>query len=194
MARREKSKNASRWMGRGFEYFEDQALNRARMRLGVLTTFVFLAFTSLGLRIADISIAVQANLDSPQSQFVEQARHRAEIVDRGGRLLARNVDIVSLGADPREVWDPAVAGESLSPLLSTLDEDTIVRRLASGQHFVWLERRISPQLHYDVHNLGLPGVRFVEEQRRVYPHGQTLSHLVGFPMSMGLALAALSLD
>ncbi len=193
MAGRGKKDDMARWMGRGFEYFEDQALTRARMRLGVLTMFVFMAFTSLGLRIADISIAVQANVEDPAVGFVDQARRRAEIVDRGGRLLARNVDIVSLGADPREVWDPVLAGQSLAPLISNLDQDTLIRRLGSGRHFVWLERRISPQQHYDVHNLGLPGIRFVEEQRRVYPHGRTLAHLVGFSDVDGAGISGLEL-
>jgi len=183
----------SQWTGKGFEYFEDQALARARIRLGVLTTFVFLGFTAIGIRLTDISIAVQANTNTETVSVVEQARHRAEIVDRHGRLLARNVEITSLGADPRQVWDPVLSAENLLPHLNNLDEDTIVRRLASSRHFVWLERRISPQQHFDVHSLGLPGMLFVEEQRRVYPHGHSLSHLVGFSNVDGEGIGGLEL-
>ena len=193
MAPRGRDKDTPRWAGKGFEYFEDQALSRARMRLLVLTVFVFLGFTSIGLRLADISIGAQANTNGGSISAVNHARHRAEIVDREGRLLARNVDIVSLGADPREVWDPELSAESLGPYLNTLSEDTLVRRLASDRHFVWLERRISPQQHYDIHNLGLPGMQFVEEQRRVYPHGQSLSHLVGFSNVDGEGIGGLEL-
>jgi len=182
-----------RWAGRGAEYFEDQALGRARMRLGLLTMGIALAFGVVGLRLADISIAAQATLEHPAQTVVERARHRAELVDRRGTLLARNVDIVSLGADPREVWDPVVAAHAMLPYLPGADEDTLVRRLSSDRHFVWLERRISPQQHYDIHNLGLGGIRFVDEQRRVYPYRNIFAHLVGYSDVDGEGLAGLEL-
>lgn len=182
-----------RWAGRDAEYFENQALGRARMRLGLLTMCVFGAFMTVGLRLADISIAAQANVEAPALTVVERARHRAELVDRRGTLLARNVDIVSLGADPRDVWDPVVAAHSMLPYLLNADEDTLVRRLSSSRHFVWLERRITPQQHYDIHNLGLGGMRFVEEQRRVYPYRNTFAHLVGYSDVDGEGLSGLEL-
>jgi len=182
-----------RWAGRDSEYFENQALGRARMRLGLLTMCVFGAFMTVGLRLADISIAAQANVEAPTLTVVERARHRAELVDRRGTLLARNVDIVSLGADPRDIWDPVVAARSMLPYLPNADEDTLVRRLSSNRHFVWLERRITPQQHYDIHNLGLGGMRFVEEQRRVYPYRNTFSHLVGYSNVDGEGLSGLEL-
>lgn len=181
-----------RWAGHGAEYFENQALGRARMRLGMLTMCVFAAFTAVGLRLADISMAVQANAE-PTSAVVERARHRAELVDRRGDLLARNAEIVSLGADPRDVWDPVETAHRILPYLPGADEDTMVRRLSSGRHFVWLERRVTPQQHYDIHNLGLGGIQFVEEQRRVYPRGHSLSHLVGYADVDGEGLSGLEL-
>jgi len=181
------------WAGHGTEFFENEALRRARMRLGMLTMCVFAAFTIVGLRLADISIAVQANVDEPQVTVVEQARHRAELVDRRGNLLARNIEIVSLGADPRDVWDPVDTAQRMLPYLPDTDEDRMVRRLSSGRHFVWLERRISPQQHYDIHSLGLGGVRFITEQRRMYPHSNMLAHLVGYSDVDGEGLSGLEL-
>ncbi len=183
----------SRWAGRGEELFEDRALSRARMRLGLLTMCIFAAFTSVGLRLADISIAARANLEQPEVTVVERARHRAELVDRRGNLLARNVEIVSLGADPRNVWDPVDTAHQILSYLPQTDEDTLVRRLSSARHFVWLERRITPQQHYDIHSLGLGGMRFVEEQRRVYPHRNMLAHLVGYANVDGEGLSGLEL-
>ncbi len=193
MTGRNQGLNAPPRSTRGVEFFENQALARARMRLGVLTMFVFAAFTSVGLRLADISIAVQADSEQQTYQPVERARHRAEIVDRRGRLLARNVDVVSLGADPRDVGDAVDVAQQLMPLLPNADEDTLVRRLSSDRHFVWLQRRISSQLYYDIHSLGLPGMRFVEEQRRIYPYRENLSHLVGFSNIDGEGLSGLEL-
>jgi len=182
-----------RWAGRGAEYFENQALGHARMRLGLLTMCVFAAFTTVGLRLADISIAAQANVERPAVSVVERARHRAELVDRRGNLLARNVEIVSLGADPRDVWDPVDAANRMLSYIPDADEDTLVRRLSSDRHFVWLQRRVTSQQHYDIHNLGLGGIQFVEEQRRVYPHRNTFSHLVGYSNVDGEGLSGLEL-
>jgi cell division protein FtsI (penicillin-binding protein 3) len=52
-------------------------------------------------------------------------------------------------------------------------------RLSSRKGFVWLKREITPQQQKDIHRLGLPGVGFLRENKRVYTSGPTVSHLIG---------------
>jgi cell division protein FtsI (penicillin-binding protein 3) len=54
-------------------------------------------------------------------------------------------------------------------------------RLAADQRsFVWIRRNLTPRQHYEVNRLGVPGLFFQREEKRVYPHGALVSHAVGF--------------
>src|SRR5205807_6989448 len=44
---------------------------------------------------------------------------------------------------------------------------------------VWLKREITPKQQQEIHRLGIPGVGFLTENKRVYPHGPVASHEVG---------------
>ena len=53
-------------------------------------------------------------------------------------------------------------------------------RLESGKTFTWLKRHLTPKEQADVNRLGIPGVGFQPEQRRLYPLGALTAHVVGF--------------
>ncbi len=182
------------WTTRGAGYFELRASQRARSRLGVLCTFVFIAFSALGVRITDLTIAVQAD-DAGRTVVADTAtRHRAELVDRNGRLLAQNVDNIVLAANPRDVWDPVVVAQRIREVLPELDEASLVRRLSDRtREVVYLAWRVSPHERFEIHSRGLPGVIFREEQRRLYPQSNTLSHLVGYARDDGEGHAGIEL-
>ena len=50
----------------------------------------------------------------------------------------------------------------------------------SRKGFVWVKRGISAKEQQEVFRLGLPGVGFVPENKRVYPNGPIASHILGF--------------
>ena len=52
-------------------------------------------------------------------------------------------------------------------------------RLSSKKGFVWLKREITPQQQREIHRLGIPGVGFLTENKRVYPNGPVVSHEIG---------------
>ena len=52
-------------------------------------------------------------------------------------------------------------------------------RLASKRRFVWLKREITPKQREQIHRLGLPGIGFLPENKRIYPNGSEVSHIIG---------------
>ena len=105
---------------------------------------------------------------------------RADIVDRNGLLLATNLPTASLYANARVVPEPAHVVEQLMRVLPGLNRSELLAKLTSRNGFVWLKRNLSPQEQYDVNSLGIPGLGFQQEQRRVYPHGRLVSHVLGY--------------
>ncbi|HVY88383.1 MAG TPA: penicillin-binding protein 2 [Hyphomonadaceae bacterium] len=106
---------------------------------------------------------------------------RADIVDRKGDVLATSLQAWSLAADPRAIWDAKETAHELAKVLPDIKVNELAKRLSDrDRHFVWVERGLSPRQKEAVFNLGLEGLRFEEEQRRVYPRGQLAGHLLGF--------------
>lgn len=105
---------------------------------------------------------------------------RPDILDRNGVLLATDLQVASVYADPRDVWDPEETASALVSVFPELDEEDLLARLKTKTGFVWIKRDITPRQHAAVHDLGLPGIDFRQELKRVYPNGRAAAHVVGF--------------
>jgi cell division protein FtsI (penicillin-binding protein 3) len=107
------------------------------------------------------------------------ATARPDVFDRNGRVLATDVKAASLFAEPRKLIDVDEAEELLTAVLPDLDATELRDRLSSKRGFVWLRREITPKQQQEVHRLGIPGVGFLNENKRVYPNGSVVSHVIG---------------
>jgi cell division protein FtsI (penicillin-binding protein 3) len=107
------------------------------------------------------------------------ATARPDILDRNGAILATDVKAPSLFAEPRKLIDIDEAGELLTAVLPDLDATEVRERLSSKRGFVWLKREITPKQQQEIHRLGIPGVGFLTENKRVYPNGPVVSHEIG---------------
>ena len=67
----------------------------------------------------------------------------------------------------------------LTATLPDLDTAEVRERLLSKKGFVWLKREITPKQQHDIHRLGIPGIGFLRENKRVYPTGAEVAHLIG---------------
>jgi cell division protein FtsI (penicillin-binding protein 3) len=107
------------------------------------------------------------------------ATARPDILDRNGQILATDIKTPSLFAEPRKLIDVDEATELLTAEMPDLDTIEVRDRLASKRGFVWLKREITPKQQKDIYHLGIPGVGFLTENRRVYPNGPAVSHVIG---------------
>lgn len=129
-------------------------------------------------------LAVKAeSMPSVMAAMVEpltMSYSRPDIVDRNGRLLATDVEVHSLYADPSRVIDADETVEKLAAVLRDLDEPALRRALSEkNRHFAWVRRALTPKQAQQVHDLGLPGLSFRREMRRAYPLGAMAGHLLG---------------
>jgi cell division protein FtsI (penicillin-binding protein 3) len=104
---------------------------------------------------------------------------RPDIVDRNGQVMATDIGTASLYADGRSIIDPAETARQLATVLPELDVADMTAKLASGRAFMWIQRDLAPRQQYAVHYLGLPGLDFRNERKRVYPNGKTGASVLG---------------
>ncbi len=153
--------------------------------------FVVLAIFALGFVVLSIG-ATHAALFSKAGEgdayAPPQGAARADIVDRNGQMLASDLLHYGLYIDPREIWDTAETRHALSASLPDLTPERLERALRGGRR-TFVIGGLTPEVRAKVHDLGLPGVSFEPEQKRVYPLGYTAAHLVGFADTGGQGLA-----
>ncbi len=119
------------------------------------------------------------------------AAARPDILDRNGELLATDVKVMSVFAEPRRIIDKDEAVELLTAVLPDLDARELRERLGSRKGFVWVKRAVTPKQRQEVYHLGLPGVGFLSENKRVYPNGPVAAHVLGFASLDGIGISGL---
>ncbi|MDX2141884.1 MAG: penicillin-binding protein 2 [Rhodospirillaceae bacterium] len=159
-----------------------RVVETGRIRLIVAAGLFGIAFAGIGARLVDLMVLENSALPGLAATTVKTAPHpvrRAEIVDRNGILIATNLPTVNLYADAVKVKEPKQAADKLTAVLPDLTYDDVLRRLTSGQRFIYLRRHLTPAEQMNVNRLGIPGVYFESSERRIYPHGALLAHAVG---------------
>ena len=107
-----------------------------------------------------------------------QQAARGVIQDRFGRVLARSVPVDSIFAEPRRIFDAREIADALAPILE-VDPERLFHRLDNDRAFIWLRRRVSPQIAEEIRALRFPGIRLTQEYRRVYPNQHLAGQLLG---------------
>ncbi|MFO1116299.1 MAG: penicillin-binding protein 2 [Beijerinckiaceae bacterium] len=107
------------------------------------------------------------------------AAARPDILDRNGEVLATDVRTMSIFAEPRRIIDKDEATELLTAVLPDVNPKELRDRLGSRKGFVWVKREITPKQQQEVYRLGLPGIGFWPENKRVYPNGPVGAHVLG---------------
>ncbi len=176
-----------------FDGSRKQALETGRGRLLVAGLVLTMAFAGVAGRLVDLTV-----LRGGQGPTVARADTgvgvrvgRGNIVDRNGMILAASLPTVSLFADPLQVIDVEEATEKLAQALPDLSREEIAVKLGSKGRFVWIARNLTPRQHYDINRLGLPGLAFQTGERRVYPHGPLVAHVLGLTDVDGRGTAGL---
>ncbi len=113
---------------------------------------------------------------------------RADLVDRNGAMLAADLLHYGLYVDPREIWDADEVRRNLLRTFPDLNRQRL-NKVLSGERRGFVASGLTPEQRNRVHALGLPGVSFEPEERRVYPLGHTAAHLIGFADTGGVGLA-----
>ena len=152
---------------------------KAKARIVLAVVGFALVYSAIAGKL--IVFAVEGNEHGARHSVMQDAvaTARPDIIDRNGKLLAIDVKAPSLYAEPRKLIDPDEAEELLTAALPDLNDRELRSRLDSKRGFVWLKREITPREKREIHHLGIPGIGFLTENKRVYPNGPTVSQVIG---------------
>lgn len=147
---------------------------RSRLVAGVLALVFAVIVGRAG------QVALLGDRASSSGITTTEAR-RANIVDRNGDLLATSLSAWTLAADPGKIWDAQEVAQGVAQVLPGIDVASLTERLSnSNRKYALIQRGLTPRQRQAVMELGLEGVYFESEMRRVYPAGRLAGHLLGF--------------
>lgn len=167
-------------------------IEQGRGRLLLVGLFFVLCFSSLAFRMVEVAVLsnpkalkfLVSDVETGASEEVEIAQGeetgiRGDIVDRNGVLVATSLMTASAYVDPKLVKNKEEAAEKLAIALKQ-DKSRLLNRLNSDSRFVWIKRSMGPAEQQKVNSMGIPGLYFLPDERRVYPHGNMLAHVLGY--------------
>jgi len=152
---------------------------KARARIGLAILGFAAVYTVIAARLVMFAIVSNSHAAHRVVSGDAIATARPDILDRNGEVLATDVRVPSLYAEPRRLIDADEAAELLTADLPDLDSPELRERLSSKHGFVWLKRDITPEQQRAIYKQGLPGIGFMNENKRDYPNGPEVSHFLG---------------
>lgn len=165
-------------------------------------SLVFLGLTACLLAFSIKLILIQVFRSSHLAALAERQHNhlveiepvRGTIYDRNLRPLAFNVSAYSIFANPKSMSasDKHKAVQQLSALLN-LEPHFLQERLNKDKYFVWIKRKLPPELAGEVKKLELNGIGFRKESKRYYPDAALAAHLIGFAGTDNRGLEGLEL-
>jgi cell division protein FtsI (penicillin-binding protein 3) len=181
------------------ESTQTRAQEQTKLRLVCVAAFFAFSFLALSLRLIEVGVMGSDSLpfkrlvSEPQlllqreddldiSKVAQGLRVlRRDIVDRHGNVLATSIATASLVANPTLIRHEADVAKALAGIFPQEPKARILERLMRKQSsFVYLRRHLTPGQQEAVNNLGVPGLFFEPDMRRVYPYGGMFSHVLGY--------------
>lgn len=155
------------------------AWRRRLLLIGVLLGFVGLFARGVYLQSLHKDF-LQKKGDARYSRTLILPAYRGKIVDRNNELLAISSPVESIWASPPDVQVDAKQKQTLVKLLGLKPKEFDKKVANTQREFVYIKRRVSPDLAAQVMSLEIPGIFMQREYKRFYPAGDVAAHVVGF--------------
>ncbi len=169
---------------------EKEIQSFSRIRFFILKLCFLVFFAVIVIRLAKIQV-----IDSNKYKTLARKQYersfilpatRGNIFDRNSNVIVSNTMFVSFAADPKIIGDnqeyiadtfASVFGKLRSFYLDKLRETD---QSQSNKRFVWLERRVKPEIACHIESAKLEGIVMMNEPKRLYHYDELAGALLGF--------------
>ena len=154
-----------------------------RFRILLVGAFFLISFMAIAAKAIHLQVYRSPWLSQKASDQYEKSSttsgKRGIIYDRNLREMAVSIDVTSIAAYPPRLKGTKFTANVLADILN-LDARKIQRKLAAKKPFVWIKRQTTAKETRAVRNLQIPGIDFVTEYNRFYPHTTLAAQALGF--------------
>jgi len=160
----------------------------------IIMLILFLQFCYLGLSKEVYGINMREFADNRNTVTNILTADRGTIFDASGNVLAHNITSYTLIAyldaertidplDPKHVVDADYTATKLSKILGEESYEYIFKRLNSNSkqvEFGSVGKNLTELTKLAIEELNLPGISFIETEKRYYPNGNFASYVIGY--------------
>mgnify|MGYP002538797190 CR=1 FL=1 len=114
-----------------------------------------------------------------QTRSTSVTASRGTIYDRNGKVLASDVQATTIYCNPKEITDVKSTAEKLAGVLG--GDASIYEGALSTENtaFAYVKRKVDQDKGEEVQSLGLDGIYFLDDMKRVYPYGSIAGQILG---------------
>ena len=155
-------------------------LNKSKVyedRLYVLFSFFFSLILIFSISIFSTSIQ-ESNFQGYKKVNTPFSLLRRDILDRNGELMARNITSYHAAIKPNLIKNKENFILNIKLNFPKISVATLKKNLENKKYF-YLKKRLTEDQRTKLWSLGEKGIIIEPFQRRVYPHGQLYSHILG---------------
>lgn len=154
-------------------------------RMLLLKIVLLLCFAVVALRLVHIQVIEAATYqEAAKNQYESRVvlpAQRGNMYDRNGKILVSNSVCTSFGGDPLIIGSNAAhVAERFAAVFGNPKSAYLAKLSAPNKRFVWLERRVKPEIARRVNAGELEGVIQMDEPKRVYHYETVAGQLLGF--------------
>jgi cell division protein FtsI (penicillin-binding protein 3) len=157
---------------------KDESISTIQRRVVIAAGLCVMAFAFVGLRLVDVGVlkgsatgASSASIDAPPPT-------RADLLDRNGMVLARDLPVGDLYARPHAFQDRGGAARALAAATGVSGQ-RLEHAFETPHNYVLVARQLVPDVQARVLRLGLPGLEFEPAMKRYYPQGIAAVQVLG---------------
>lgn len=167
-------------------------------RYWTVISVILVSMASLVATAVDVQISSskKLNQEADKRSLRTQAIHssRGMILDRNGQWLSVSVQMFSVVADPKEIFEKGSLQDqerwkALADAIGTSNK--ILKEKISKNpksRFLYLARQVTPSVAKYARELKIPGVTLQTEFRRFYPKVEETAHLIGYTNIDGVGI------
>lgn len=158
---------------------ENKKINRIQIRIKFLFLCFFLGFSILSAKLFYLA-SMSFDPNNERQKQITQKSERPHIYDRNDNLVALNIDISSVAIRPDILSNKDDVIDRILSAVPNFYREDLENKILNDKKFVWLKRGVTPKERERIHNLGIPGIQFIEETKRFYSAANTLSNVIGY--------------
>lgn len=163
---------------------KEYVLDKTRLKI-LIAFFTFLFFVVL-IKLFHVSLLQKSSINNHKHKSTKRQIHeynRIPILDRNGKIIATDIGTVSLYFNKDLIKRPTDVSIQITKKLEDINIDSLYRKLTnkkSKAKYVLVKRNLTPKEQLKVRKLGIAGTVFAKDKKRIYPHRNLFSHIVGY--------------
>ncbi len=162
------------------EYSSGNARTKMGRRLRGVYIFFVVCFFCFGIRTLYFA-SEGTNRVRPSDGGAEWLVNRADIIDRNGDILAKNVMSGHITLRPQQVKDRDAVAQLVHEVLPyEYSVSEVLSLLNSSRRFIYLKKYASDSQRQKILSADMPGLGVESIQARKYPKRRLFAHAVGF--------------